>query len=76
MRATEWDDASAKISLLQFRKNGQAIIARIDLIVDDDAAAIACAEQLIVGEEIRVWEARLVARLPSAADVRSVVSAA
>ncbi len=58
-------------------KDGQAVIARIDLILDDDAAAIACAEQLIVGEEIQVWQGpRLVARLPSAADVRLVPSAA
>jgi hypothetical protein len=56
---------------------GQAVIARIDLILDDDATAIACAEQLIVAEEIQVWEgSRLVARLPSAADVRLVASAA
>jgi hypothetical protein len=37
-------------------KEGQAVVARIDLTLDDDAAAIACAEQLIVGEEIQVWQ--------------------
>ena len=58
-------------------KDGQALIARIDLILDDDAAAIACAEQLIVGEEIQVCEGlRLVARLPSTADMPLVPSAA
>ena len=58
-------------------KDGQALIARIDLILDDDAAAIACAEQLIVDEEIQVCEGlRLVARLPSTADMPLVPSAA
>jgi hypothetical protein len=58
-------------------KDGRAVIARIDLILDDDATAIACAEQLIVGEELQVWQGlRMMARLPSAGDVRSVVSAA
>ena len=33
-------------------KNGQAVIARIDLTLDDDDTAIVCAKQLIVGEEI------------------------
>ena len=47
--------------MLQYRfynleKDGQAVIARIDLTLDDDATAIACAEQLIVGEEIQVWQ--------------------
>ena len=45
-----------KFCFYNLEQNGQAVIARIDLILDDDAAAIACAEQLIVGEEIQVWE--------------------
>ena len=58
-------------------KDGKAVIARIDLTLDDDATAIACAEQLIVGEEIQVWEGpRLVARLPSTTDGRLIQSAA
>ncbi len=58
-------------------KDGRAVIARIDLVLDDDSTAIACAEQLIVGEEIQVWEgSRLVASLPKMGDVRSVPSAA
>jgi hypothetical protein len=57
--------------MLQYRfynleKDGQAVIARIDLTLDDDATAIACAEQLIVGEEIQVWQgSRLVTSLCS-----------
>ena len=35
-------------------KNGQAVIARIDLTLDDDVTAIACAKQLIFGKEIQV----------------------
>lgn len=35
-------------------KGGQAVIARIDLTLDDDTTAIACAEQLIVSEQIEV----------------------
>jgi hypothetical protein len=58
-------------------QNGQAIIARIDLALDDDAAAIACAEQLVVGEAIEVWEgSRLVASLCSLANDPYVVSSA
>ena len=57
-------------------KDGQALIARIDLTLDDDATAIACAKQLIVGEEIQVWQgARLVAGL-SAADASYIASTA
>ena len=66
-----------KFRFYNLEKDGQAAVARIDLVLDDDSAAIACAEQLIVGEEIQVWEgSRLVARLPSIVDVRSVASAA
>ena len=62
-----------KFCFYNLEQNGQAVIARIDLILDDDVAAIACAEQLIVGEEIQVWEgSRLVARLPSTANERSM----
>ena len=62
-----------KFCFYNLEQDGQAVIARIDLILDDDAAAIACAEQLIVGEEIQVWEGlRLVARLPSTAGERSM----
>jgi hypothetical protein len=58
-------------------KGGQAVIARIDLTLDDDATAIACAKQLIVGEEIQVWQrSRLVASLSSLADAPHVASAA
>ena len=62
-----------KFCFYNLEQDGQAVIARIDLILDDVAAAIACAEQLIVGEEIQVWEgSRLVARLPSTAGERSM----
>ncbi len=55
----------------------QAVIARIDLILDGDAAAIACAEHLVARDEIQVWEgSRLVACLPSAANMRLMASAA
>ena len=55
----------------------QAIIARIDLTLDDDASAIGCAEQLIVGEEIQVWQgSRLVASLSVSADAPRIASAA
>jgi hypothetical protein len=55
----------------------QAVIARIDLTLDDDASAIACARQLIVGEEIQVWEgSRLVASLSPLADAPRIASAA
>ena len=58
-------------------KQGRAVIARIDLTLDDDVAAIACAEQLIAGEEIQVWqESRLVASLCALADPHFVASAA
>jgi hypothetical protein len=58
-------------------KQGRAVIARIDLTLDDDVAAIACAEQLIAGEEIQVWqESRLVASLCALADAHFVASAA
>jgi hypothetical protein len=55
--------------MLQYRfynleKDGQAVIARIDLTLDDDATAIACAEQLIVGEEIQVWQGSRLKRIP------------
>ena len=47
--------------MLQYRfynleKDGQAVIARIELTLHDAAAAVACAKQLIVGEEIQVWQ--------------------
>jgi hypothetical protein len=58
-------------------KDGQALIARIDLTLDDDATAIACAKQLLVGEEIQVWQGlQLVASLSSLADARYIASAA
>ena len=58
-------------------KNGQAVIARIDLTLDDDDTAIVCAKQLIVGEEIQVWQgSRLAASLCSLADAPYVASAA
>jgi len=58
-------------------KDGQAVIARIDLTLDDDATAIACAEQLIVGEEVQVWQgSRLVGSLCSLADAPYIASAA
>jgi hypothetical protein len=45
-------------------QDGQLVIARINLTVDDDATAIAHAKQLIVGEAIEVWEgSRLVASI-------------
>lgn len=53
---------------LNLGEGGQALIARIALTLDDDAMAIARAEQLIVGEQIEVWQgSRLVASLPSIA---------
>jgi hypothetical protein len=56
--------------------DGQAVIARIDLMLDDDATAIAHAKQLIVGEAIEVWEgSRLVANLSTLQDTRSVAPA-
>jgi hypothetical protein len=56
---------------------GRAIIARIDLSLDDDATAIACAKQLIVGEEIQVWQGlRLVASICSQANAPYIASAA
>jgi hypothetical protein len=68
-----WGCQVPKFSFYNLEQNGQAVIARIDLILDDDATAIACAEQLIVGEEIQVWEgSRLVACLPSTANERSI----
>jgi hypothetical protein len=58
-------------------KQGRAMIARIELTLDDDATAIACAEQLMAGEEIQVWqESRLVASLCALADASIVASAA
>jgi len=57
--------------------NRRAIIARIDLTLDNDATAIACAKQLIVGEEIQVWQGlRLVASLCSLANAPCMASAA
>jgi hypothetical protein len=53
-------------------RDGQAVIARIDLKLDDDATAIAHAKQLIVGEAIEVWEgSRLVANLSGSSDARN-----
>jgi len=53
-------------------RDGQAVIARIDLKLDDDATAIAHAKQLIVGEAIEVWEgSRLVANLSRSSDARN-----
>jgi hypothetical protein len=50
-------------------RDGQAVIARIDLMLDGDATAIAHAKQLIVGEAIEVWEGcRLVANLSGSSD--------
>jgi hypothetical protein len=58
-------------------KQGRAVIARIELTLADDSTAIACAEQLIAGEEIQVWqESRLVASLCPMADTPYVASAA
>ena len=47
-----WNAASTILSA-----DGQAVIARIDLTLDDDATAIAHAKQLIVGEAINVDKA-------------------
>jgi hypothetical protein len=58
-------------------KQGRAVIARIELTLADDSTAIACAEQLIAGDEIQVWqESRLVASLCALADAPYVASAA
>jgi hypothetical protein len=58
-------------------KQGRAVIARIELTLADDSTAIACAEQLIAGEEIQVWqESRLVASLCPLADTPNIASAA
>ncbi len=58
-------------------KHGRAVIARIELTLDDDVTAIACAEQLIAGEEIQVWQdSRLVASLAALAESPQVASAA
>jgi hypothetical protein len=46
-------------------KDGRAVIARIDLTLDDDATAVACAKQLIVGEEIQVCRSRVFTRAVS-----------
>ena len=55
--------------------DGRAVIARIDLMLHDDATAIACAKQLIVGDEIHVWHgSRLVASLCSLADIAPAVA--
>jgi hypothetical protein len=57
--------------------DGQAIIARIDLSLDDDATAIAYAKQLIVDEEIQVEQGlRLVASICSQANAHYITSAA
>ena len=54
--------------------DGQAVIARIDLMLDDDATAISHAKQLIVGEAIEVWEgSRLVATFPASSEACNVV---
>jgi hypothetical protein len=53
------------------------MIARIELTLDDDATAVACAEQLMAGEEIQVWQGpRLVASLSALSDASCVASAA
>jgi hypothetical protein len=58
-------------------KQGRAIIARIELTLDDDATAVACAEQLMAGEEIEIWQdSRLVASLCALTDTTCVASAA
>jgi hypothetical protein len=58
-------------------KQGRAMIARIELTLDDDATAVACAEQLMAGEEIQVWQGpRLVASLSALSDASCVASAA
>jgi hypothetical protein len=45
-------------------QNGQFVIARVDLTVENDEIAIAQAKQLIVGEAVEVWQGdRLVANL-------------
>jgi hypothetical protein len=57
--------------------DGRAITARIDITLDNDATASACAKQLIVGEEIQVWQRlRLVTSLHSLADASYIASAA
>jgi len=58
-------------------RQGRAMIARIELTLDDDATAIACAEQLMAGEEIQVWQdTRLVASLCALSDASCIASAA
>jgi hypothetical protein len=58
-------------------KDGRAVIARIDLTLDDDATAVAFAKQLIVGEEIQVWqEPRLVTSMSSSSDTHHIAPAA
>ena len=58
-------------------KDGRAVIARIDLTLDDDATAVAYAKQLIVGEEIQVWHgSRLVTSISSSSDKHHIAPAA
>jgi hypothetical protein len=58
-------------------KQGRAVIARIELTLADDATAVACAEQLMAGEEIQIWQgSRLVASLCALADASGIASAA
>jgi hypothetical protein len=53
-------------------QNGQAVIARIDMVLDDDTTAISHAKQLIVGEAIEVWEGpRLVASFSASSNAHS-----
>jgi hypothetical protein len=54
-------------------KDGQAVIARIDLTLDDDATAVVCAKQLIVGEEVQVWQgSRLVTSISSSSGTHHI----
>jgi hypothetical protein len=58
-------------------KDGQSVIARIDLTLHDDATAVACAKQLIVGEEIQVWQgSRLVTSISSSSATHHITPAA
>jgi hypothetical protein len=45
-------------------QNGEVVLARVNLTLNDDKVAIASAQELIISESLEVWEgSRLVARI-------------
>src|ERR1700728_4492499 len=53
---TGWGRRMPQYRFYNLEKQGRAVIAHIELTLDEDSTAIACAVQLIAGGDVQVWQ--------------------